>query len=332
MSPPGAGWPGKLAPTRETAQAVLDRITALYQDYAAAAEPKGTHRLIGTFHEDDHAPHAHALLKTVWEIFVTPALLAQPGMTVDFVALLSCHEMGHLVGGFPFKGAQVADAASAPAAEGQADYFATKDCLPRLWADERSSNAAAFTELDSSERELCTSAFSDRQSQELCARLLITAVQAAPYDHQEYLAQKLEGAACGDPKLTTPDPHVVTKNRTGTLDGQCRLDTMVAGIQCEVKASGTTIPGYLPPDGISTASEEAARPFACQGGAGARPKCWFHAGTPSFDCTGFESPRCLVEDGKVGYYTCNTTSGPLFSDCFPYECLTDADGNPSCGP
>ena len=330
----GAAWPGKLAPTRESALAVLDRITTLYQDYAAAAEPQGTHRLIGTINEGDLVPHAHANIGALWEIYITPNLLTHPTISLDMVALLSCHEIGHFVGGFPFKGDGVEAYGTMSAAEAQADYFATKDCLPRLWADELGSNAAAFAELDSSERELCTKAYGDQRSQELCARLLFTAVQIAPFYHQTYLAQGLAGAAHVDPSLTTPDPNIVSKTVTGTVDGQCRLDTMVAGIQCQAKGSGTTIPGYLPPYGeYSTASAEAARQFNCQDGAGARPKCWFNPDDQGFDCTGFEHPRCVVDDGgQVGFYECHTARGPTFSSCTPYECLTDADGIPSCGP
>jgi hypothetical protein len=326
--------PGKLAPTRETAQAVLDRIVALYQDYAAASEPQGTHRLIGRIRDWETVAHTHAVLgQEVWEIYVTPGWLAYPTMTVDILALTSCHEIGHLVGGFPFKGNALDEDGSASAAESQADYFATKDCLPKLWANERDSNAAAFAELDPSELELCSKAYSDVQSQELCARILITAVQAAQIYHQQFISERKPSVPAPAPELATPDPRIVTKTATGSLDGQCRLDSMVAGIQCDVKESGTTIPGYLPPYGQnSAASEQAARPFACQEGPGARPRCWFYPGTQEFDCTGFESPRCIIENERAGYYTCTTKEGPLFSDCFPYECLTAADGNPSCGP
>jgi hypothetical protein len=330
---PPAKLPWKVAPTREAAQAVLDRIARLYQNYATAAEPSGTHEIVGVIRDDDLVPHAHAIFGKTWEIDVTPAWLAYPAMTVDTLAFTLCHEMGHFVGGFPFKGgSRVADG-SASAAEGQADYFATKDCLPRLWADERNSNAAAFIELDASKRELCTKAYSDLRSQRLCARLLITALQAAPILDKEYQKQ-FPSDPVANPKLETPDPNVISKTRTGTLQGQCRLDTMVAGSLCNVKALGTTIPGYLPPYGeFSAASQEAARPFACQEGPGARPKCWFHPDTHEFDCTAFGAPRCLVENGVHGFRTCDKLDGPTFSECAPTEvCLSDADGFPSCGP
>lgn len=47
----------------------------------------------------------------------------QPFMTADALAVTICHEIAHGLGGEPFK-------ESGSTAEGQADYFATKTCLP----------------------------------------------------------------------------------------------------------------------------------------------------------------------------------------------------------
>jgi hypothetical protein len=332
-SRPDADLPGKQAPTRETAQSLLNRIAGLYQDYAAAAEPPGSHRLVGVIREDDEVPHTYAQFGEEWRIVVTPAWLAYPTMTVDLLALTSCHEMGHFVGGFPFKGTSRVEDGTASASEGQADYFATKDCLPRLWADERDSNAAAFAELDASQRELCTKTHSDLPSQHLCARALLTSLHAAQIFHKEYV-QQFPSDAVDAPKLETPDLSVVSRTRTGRSNGQCRLDTLVAGIQCNVKAAGTTIPGYLPPYGtFSDASQNAARPFACQEGPGARPECWFYPDTRAFDCTEFEAPECVVENGVAAIRSCDAIDGLTDSPCFPNEiCQPDADGFPSCVP
>ena len=97
---------------------------------------------------------------------------------------------------------------------------------------------------------------------------------------------------------------------------------------------GTTIPGYLPPYGkFSEASQEAARPFACQEGPGARPKCWFHPDPRDFDCSAFGPPQCGVEDGMPGISSCEPIDGPTFSACFWDEvCQTDTDGFPACVP
>ena len=89
---------------------------------------------------------------------------------------------------------------------------------PRLWADERQSNAAAFAELDVSQREFCTNAHRDLPSQDLCARPLITALQAASIFQKEYLKQRPSNALV-EPKLQTPDPNVVPRTKTGHSDG-----------------------------------------------------------------------------------------------------------------
>lgn len=328
---PVKDWPGKLTPTRETAQVVLDRIASLYQDYAAAAEPQGTRRVVGIIKDDDPFPHTNANFGENWEIQVTPAWLTYSTMTLDILALTSCHEMGHFVAGFPFKKTPLR-AGTVSAAEGQADYFATKDCLPRLWASEPESNAAAFAELDSSQRALCTRGHGDRAGQALCGRILLTALQAAQILHRDYVRDHPSSNPADDPRLDTPDPTIVSETDTGRTDGQCRLDTMVAGIQCAVKAVGPTVPGLLPPYGkFSDASQEAARPFACQEGAGARPKCWFYPDTHEFDCTTFGPPRCDVADGTLGVRRCDSLTGPTFDSCnVNDQCLVDESGNPSC--
>lgn len=329
---PAAALPGKLPPTRETALATIDRIAALYQDYADAADPPGTHKIVGVILDDDLFPHSNAKFGENWRIQVTPTWLTLPAMTVDVLALTSCHEMGHFVGGFPFKGKMKEEEAAA-ATEGQADYFATKDCLPRLWANERDSNAAAFAELDSYERELCTKTYGDLPSQELCARMVVTAIQAAGIYHESYLKDHRSDAT-EYPRLDTPDPHVVELTAADHSNGQCRLDTMVAGIQCKVKATGTTIPGFLPPYGkFSDASKEAARPFACQDGPGARPRCWYAADAHEHDCGAFEGPRCIIANGVAGVRMCNNVRGEYTDECANTDvCLLDEEGSPSCVP
>src|SRR5215217_5429029 len=42
---PEPTWPGKSAPTTETAHALFERVIALYEGHASAAYPAGTHQL-----------------------------------------------------------------------------------------------------------------------------------------------------------------------------------------------------------------------------------------------------------------------------------------------
>lgn len=56
-------------------------------------------------------------------IFLFGGFARLPGMTLDGLALTACHEIGHGIGGAPFK-------ISGTSTEGQSDYFASKVCLP----------------------------------------------------------------------------------------------------------------------------------------------------------------------------------------------------------
>lgn len=323
-------------PTREEAESILDRVVALYQDHAAAANPVGTHKLSWRIDWNSDAASAHVLLNAEddWTIQVSGGWLTVSSMTTEVFALTMCHEVGHFVGGFPFKtGGRKDDTGAlgtAISAELQADYFATKDCLPRLWANETEVNAAAFAELEPSGIERCTTAYSDPASQALCGRILRASLQTGRlYEEQEVLQAPRELAY---PQLDTPDTTEVEVTREGHASSQCRLDTLVAGAVCAVKATGTEIPGFVPPYGeYSVASQEAARPFACQTGPGARPRCWFQPDPVVTDCSELGEETCVVEDGLHGVRYCGTTSGVNYYWCFPGEvCKTSSDGVSDC--
>jgi len=59
-------------------------------------------------------------------IFIFGGLAKMLDMTLDGLALIACHELGHGLGGAPYKD-------SGSSQEGQADYYATKTCLPVLF-------------------------------------------------------------------------------------------------------------------------------------------------------------------------------------------------------
>ncbi|WP_155798039.1 hypothetical protein [Sorangium cellulosum] len=331
----GAPLSGERPPTREEAEAILDRVVALYQDHAAAANPAGTHEISWRIDWDSDAVSAHVLLNLGedWTIEVSKGYLTVSSMTPEVFALTMCHEMGHFIGGFPFKTSRRVDSAlgTSVSSEGQSDYFATKDCLPRLWANETEANAAAFAALDPSARARCTAATSDLASQQLCGRILLASLQTGRfYEEQEVLQAPRELVY---PRFDTPDPTEAAVTKEGHPASQCRLDTLVAGAVCSVKATGTGIPGLVPPYGeYSDASEEAARPFACQTGPGARPRCWFQPDTVVTDCSELGQQACVVnDDGTHGVRYCGTTSGVDYYWCFQDEvCKTGRDGFSDC--
>jgi len=318
---------GELPPTPEIAEALLTRVAAIYQGHAAASTPAGTGTLTWKGLWDDTSVDARAEFHPgpAWAIAVTGGLLTSAEMTTDAFAAIICHETGHLVGGFPFKGRpieSIATMGTVSAAEAQSDYFATQDCLPRLWADDTAANAAAFAALDAAQRARCTAAFGDLASQQICARSLLAAVQMG-----RWLVSRNPGNAY--PQLDTPDTSAVQITRyDGYPSLQCRVDTLVAGAQCSVKHTGTVIPGLMAPYGeFSYPSEAAARPFACQSGPGARPRCWFQPDGVWTDCSALGRSACVVADGQDAVRLCSANFGVEIGPCSEGTvCKSDESG------
>lgn len=332
----GFGIPpaGDLPPTRETAEAILTRVADLYQDHAAAAPRQGTHTLAWRLDTNDSVPHAFAQNGREWHIVATAALITAPNMTADLFALLVCHEAGHLVGGFPFKSGRSINidvAGTAIAAESQSDYFAAKDCLPRLWASDTNANTAVLHALTAAERARCKQVGTEAD-QALCARILRASLQFGRYLAELHAAQN--GQSPVYPALDTPDTSTLDSTKEGYPSDQCRIDTLLAGMVCSVKNTGVGIPGLLAPYGeLSLASQEAAKPFACQSGAGARPRCWFQPDGKPTDCSTLGAATCVRDNGQEQVRYCSPTSGVSYYSCLLTEvCKTSAEGYADCYP
>lgn len=263
--------------------------------------------------------------------------LVQPGRTTpDVAAFLLCHETGHALGGFPFKGgpAQARQVeglkeghyATVSATEGQADYFATKECLPRLWAGETALNATFRSVATPFMKTQCDAVWTTTAEQDVCYRGAVTAEAVGRwYAPQESL------------RVDTPDKTVVP----GLSDGrsnQCRVDTYFQGALCRTKFRGTTIPGLIEPYeqvlNISPAVEAAAAPDSCTEGVGSRPLCWFKPNAMPTDCSGIpEGGHCVVVDGQDAQQYCTERGGLETYPCGDgYKCEVDEIGLPNCMP
>src|SRR5690606_14209442 len=107
-------------------------------------------------------------------------------------------------------------------AEGQADYFAAKDCLWRVYEDDP-NNAAFRTIVPERARVLCDAAWKDQPRRDICYRTALVG-QAAIHWVKE--------GEWGN--ISTPDQNVVALTLTGHPDAQCRIDTNLAGAVCPV--------------------------------------------------------------------------------------------------
>jgi hypothetical protein len=165
---------------------------------------------------------------------------------VDELVLVTCHEIGHHLGGAPV-------ASPWASSEAQADYFATSKCT-RLYF-EKYPKAINRSQVSSIVQNKCDSSFSTTLERESCMR----ANQAALNVSKLFaIVQKNP-----TPSFETPDMSRVTKINYKHPKAQCRLDTFLAGSICEESAT-------------SDFSRKDFRSGACTGNApGARPECWF---------------------------------------------------------
>jgi len=262
------------------------------------------------------------------------------GISADVATFILCHEVGHTLGGYPFKGVRAQPQAGGIAsglygtvlsAEGNSDYFASKECLPRIWADQRALNAKFRERVSDYVRARCDEVWREIDEQNLCYRSLAAAEAFGRW----LVVGKLDPV----PKLETPDPTVVEKMDSGyPKHAQCRVDTILRGALCRTKFRGTAIPGLVEPfDQVwlnPPASEAAAALDSCVEGPASRPACWFMPNrTAPADCTGIPvTGACGEHDGVPVMLTCDAENGIMADQCTPgYVCQIDEEyGWPKC--
>lgn len=205
-----------------------------------------------------------------WTVAMFGGLARRPEVTLDGFSLVICHEIGHHLGGYVFKGSSWA------ASEGQSDYFATQTCAKMLWGNQQNINrtyARRFAnEVPATVKSSCDSVWKDENARGWCYR---TAMGG------QSLANLL--AALGSskmPNFDTPDQTVVKKSDPNHPQAQCRLDTYFQGALCTKIHDPKVIPGKVGSSGsISKTAEMASAPFTCfkEDGfkLGYRPNCWF---------------------------------------------------------
>jgi hypothetical protein len=182
---------------------------------------------------------------------INGGLARHPQMTRDGLLLLLCHEVGHHLGGAPksFRGNTTVRGWSS--AEGEADYFASTKCLPRVFSD--------GLETKSLDLEIDTINLKDafqKCKDDTCTRIILAGKAVS-----DVFASIKKGSNI--PNILGNDVTVVDKTYYLHPNPQCRLDTYVAGARCEV--------------GMEVLFDNNdPRVGACaMNSVGARPACWY---------------------------------------------------------
>ena len=191
-----------------------------------------------------------------WILNMYGGLARHPEVTVEGMALVACHELGHHLGGAP-KISGVFGGDNWATNEGGADYYATLKCLRNYFAEDDNQTIIASADIDPVISNGCLKQFSDKADQLICERISMAGQSVA------YLFMDLSKDA--KPSWSTPDPSVVTQMDDEHPATQCRMDTYLAGDLCHVDKS---VPN----------SKTDYKEGSCVQGVddvGFRPRCWF---------------------------------------------------------
>lgn len=222
-----------------------------------------------------------------WVVQISGGLARRPELSADGLSLIICHELGHHVGGFPYKYAlptqfSIPRPSDLPGgieniwagAEGQADYYSTQVCAKKLWAKSPDLNATFRDKVDPFGKEKCDLAYHTDSERNICYRS-VTGLQTIMATLAALMQKPM-------PHLDTPDTSEAKTTFTDHPGPQCRMDTVFEGSICPAAHDDTVIPGKKSsdfPDGIES-ERDAAKYYCTHSGPyvmGLRPACWFKA-------------------------------------------------------
>ena len=187
------------------------------------------------------------------------------------MTLIICHEMGHLIGGFPFVGGNPF-AGAGIANEGEADYFSTHVCAKKLWGSDTTRNSEFRQTVQRFAKEKCDQVYANQSEQDLCYRATVGAESVIA------TMASLKKEQMG--QFETPDLSVVTSTNPNHPATQCRMDTVFQGAICSAYFNELIIPGKNASGGATgVEAEKEAALNSCtklsEYTIGLRPQCWF---------------------------------------------------------
>jgi hypothetical protein len=225
---------------------IRQQLSAVYsQDLAARGES------LNIFEEDDMDFQGFAFVgpgTNVASVQIYKGVRFNPQMNPDGYALVTCHEIGHHLGGVPMRALSL---------EGEADYFGALKCMRRYLGS--LSSTALYSEKPAMPLiARCQASFRNADDVQICARSLAAAQTLGG------ILKDLSHESSA-PSLDKSDPKVVLVTDTGHPASQCRVDTYRAGALCTVAVSEEN----------SDTDYDAGVCNLHRDPADRRPACWF---------------------------------------------------------
>lgn len=194
-----------------------------------------------------------------WIVNMYGGMARLKDVTGDGYNIVLCHEVGHLVGGFPFYGR---GGNGGMADEGNSDYFAGFSCFYKLYKDDKAKNAEIMASAPAKVKEICNAAHQDEDRRNLCARTVIAG------HNIQYSFTK--GAK---PVIGKEDPKKVSRTSHRHPAAQCRSNTTTASGTCN--KPGLTDKTFPNSESEMNTLTCGAKEFGQDFTKGVRPRCWF---------------------------------------------------------
>ncbi len=190
---------------------------------------------------------------STWFIKFQGGLLRHPNLTRSVFVTILCHEIGHHLGGAPYKYGD-----SGISAEGQADYFAANTCLKDVFKN-TSLLKLSISKAPTIIKEKCENQFGEEKNYITCIQSSLTGQEVSQFLSK--IGNTRRGRRNPVPNINKRSKTVVSVTNISHPDHQCRLDTYFEGSLCH-KGLDEYEPNCLDP-GLYN---------------GSRPSCWFYSG------------------------------------------------------
>ena len=233
---------------------VMDRIESMYKDDMTTM---GSTLHINRLWDDATVNASAEMDGTVRILNMYGGLARHPATTVEGMALVACHELGHHMGGAP-RTADMMGSSDWASNEGGADYFAALKCLRRFFAEDNNAVILEKLDIDADAKAACAKQYTNPQDQLICLRESLAGQSVAG------LFQSLTGEATAS-RFGTPDSSQVDQTNDDHPATQCRLDTYFAGMLCVNN----------PHEAMSGDDYRVASCYTPRDAVGFRPRCWF---------------------------------------------------------
>lgn len=165
-----------------------------------------------------------------WKITFLGGLIKHSKMNSEVFTAILCHELGHHIGGAPYKFPDD-EVRSWVSVEGQSDYYASNICLKRIFEFQDNQSFLKAIKISPFMKEACEAHTSNESEKYICLRSTYISRELGLF--LATLGQGRRGRRGRTPRFDTPDTSQVSSTTIQHPKAQCRLDSYFQGSICE---------------------------------------------------------------------------------------------------